>query len=145
MQVQIVQISAKDTLPLRHSVLWPDHPVDFSRVEGDESAQHFGAYLGPDLVCVLSLFGEGTSARIRKFATRPDCQGKGIGTQMMRHALARAADQGASRVWLSARENAMPFYARFGFAPFGKPALKEGQPYRKMQVSLSHQSLASSA
>lgn len=145
MQVQIDQITAADTLPLRHAVLWPDHPVEFSRVEGDESALHFGAYSGGELVCVLSLFEDGSSIRIRKFATRPDCQGQGVGTLMMRHALTQARMRGADRVWLSARASAMPFYERFGFAAFGEPALKQGQPYRKMQLGLLDHNLASSA
>lgn len=145
MKVQILQITAAATLPLRHPVLWPDHPVDFSRVEGDESALHFGAFMREELVCVLSLFEDGGSMRIRKFATRRDCQGNGIGTRMMHHALIQAKTRGAERVWLSARTSAMPFYERFGFAAFGDPSLKQGQPYRKMQLDLKDQSLASSA
>ncbi|MCT4575854.1 MULTISPECIES: GNAT family N-acetyltransferase [Donghicola] len=145
MQVQIVQISAKDTLPLRHSVLWPDHPVDFSRVAGDESALHFGAHVGGKMVSVLSLFKNESAMQLRKFATRSDCQGQGVGTLMMRHALSVAEASGADRVWLSARESAMPFYAKFGFQPFGDVFFKESQPYRNMQISLPDQSLASSA
>ncbi|WP_228028546.1 GNAT family N-acetyltransferase [Donghicola mangrovi] len=144
MSLQIVEIDAETALPLRHRVLWPDHPVDFSRVPGDESALHLGAYEGGELVCVLSLFTEGTDIRLRKFATRPDRQNQGIGSALFSAALDRARASGARRLWLSARASASGFYARFGLEPFGDPYFKETEPCRDMQIRLD-QSLASSA
>lgn len=146
MHPQIVEIDAESALPLRQMVLWPDHPADFSRVAGDESALHLGAYVGGELVSVLSLFADGQTMRLRKFATHPDWQNKGIGTAMITEALDHAQQSGMTRLWLSARETALPFYKRFGLMPFGDPEIKEGAPYRNMEVTLtSDQSLASSA
>jgi GNAT superfamily N-acetyltransferase len=146
MHPQIVEIDAEAALPLRQQVLWPDHSADFSRVPGDESAIHLGAFIDRELVSVLSLFTENNTMRLRKFATDPNWQNCGIGGAMITEALDLAQKSGITRLWLSARETAVPFYKRFGLKPYGEREIKEGEPYRKMQVTLtSGQSLASSA
>ncbi len=72
MALTIRDIDWQDALPVRHEVLWPDKPVLFSRVDGDESATHYGAFTEEKLVCVASIYRSEDSARLRKFATLPD-------------------------------------------------------------------------
>ena len=45
---QIRRISAAQTWPLRHAVMWPDQPLDFIKVPGDGDAAtiHLGVFLG---------------------------------------------------------------------------------------------------
>ncbi|MCT8161853.1 GNAT family N-acetyltransferase [Pseudoruegeria sp. SHC-113] len=129
----IAEISAEATLDIRQAVLWPDHPRSFSKVENDAEALHLGGFLGERMVSVISLYDDGDSARIRKFATLPDAQGKGCGGALFGEALRRAVAAGHKRVWLSGRATALGFYAKRGFAPFGDPYEKEGLPYRAME------------
>lgn len=136
MTFTIKPIAPKDTLPLRHKVLWPDHPMERSKVEGDETASHYGGYFESTLVCVASLFQEGNGMRLRKFATDPAFQGRGFGTQMLDHLLKEAKATGANVFWFDARESALPFYERNGFTPKGKRFFKGNVPYRRISRAL---------
>lgn len=137
----IKTIPLDDALDIRQAVLWPDHPRDFSRVDGDQDALHFGIYVDDLLVCVASLYQTDTGLRLRKFATLPDFQGQGHGTAMMDYAIRHCTDTAEPRLWLSARETAMPFYQRFGFEPFGAPTKKAGIAYRYMERPIADQSI----
>lgn len=136
MSFQIKSVGAKDTLPLRQQVLWPDHPIAQSQVDGDEDALHFGGYLDKKLVCVASLFWEEPGIRLRKFATDPAFQGQGIGTKMLSHLLKEAQATGAETFWFDARESALPFYERNGYSPEGKRFFKGDIPYRRITCAL---------
>lgn len=129
-------IPTEETLPLRQAVLWPDHPLSASRVEGDDDALHFGGFVKDQLVCTASLFADGDKVRLRKFATLQNYQGCGHGTAMIQHLLEVARAQGAELFWFDARESALPFYARFGFEPSGARFFKRDVPYRRMSKRL---------
>ncbi len=49
-----------------------------------------------------------------------------------------AAGQGASQVWLNARDTAIDFYLRLGYAPFGESFVSEltGIPHIGMRKAL---------
>ncbi|WP_370227852.1 GNAT family N-acetyltransferase [Cognatishimia sp.] len=136
----INQISAAQTLALRQAVLWPEHPIEASKVEGDETALHFGGFLGGDLICVASLFQDGGQdgggVRLRKFATDPAHQGKGFGSDMLVYLVAQAREAGASDFWFDARETALGFYERHGFTTKGERFFKKGLPYWRMSLAL---------
>lgn len=126
--VEIREISAAEALRVRHRVLWPGKPADFCRVEGDDQATHLGGFVNGKLCTVLSLFDEGETVQLRKFATLPAMQGKGLGSALMRAALDDVATQG-KRITLHARESAVGFYQSFGFQQQGAPFEKYGKPY----------------
>lgn len=138
MSFVIKPISVEDALPLRHKVLWPDHPVEHSMVVGDETALHFGGFLEQELICVASLFRDGSAIRLRKFATHPDFQGKGYGSVMLRHLLEVAVQSGATTFWFDAREAALPFYERHGFTKEGERFFKGDIPYFRMSQDLGN-------
>lgn len=110
----IRSITTEQTYPLRHSVLWPDKPFDYVKVENDAEGYHFGAFLNDELVAVISLFFNGEDSRFRKFAARPDCQRRGIGTLLLNHVITEAKRLGATTLWCDARLDAADFYRRFG-------------------------------
>ncbi len=121
---------------MRHQVLWPHKPPEFTIVPDDETAWHFGAYNDGQLVCVASLFPDGQSIRLRKFATLAEFQGQGIGSQMLSHLLDYAAEHGMTRFWCDARESAMGMYQKFGFAPEGERFFKAEVPYFVMAKAI---------
>ena len=141
---RIRAIPAEQTYALRHSVLWPDKPFDYVKVDNDDAGHHFGAFCGEELVAVISLFvsvdvtqpGGSPAARFRKFATRPDWQRRGIGTRLLNHVLAEASRLGAGTIWCDARLASADFYRTFGMVPDGAVFSKGPIPYTRMSRPL---------
>jgi len=136
MAVEIKHITADQTLLIRHRVLWPDKTLDFCRVPEDETGKHYGAFIDGELVCVASVFVDGQSARLRKFATLPEYRGKGLGTKVIEQILSELQINHVTRFWCDARESASGFYRRFAMQPFGERFYKGGIPYYKMSVDV---------
>lgn len=128
-------IAAAQTYALRRQVLWPDQPPAYVQLPEDEAGQHFGTFCAGELVAVISLFRDSPAgeARFRKFATHPAWQGRGLGTALLRHVLAVASAQGAHAIWCDARQSAVSFYQRFGFAPEGAVFYKGPIAYQRLR------------
>ena len=116
---------------LRHTVLrapW-QQPVGSERAPDDDQATHAllideaGQALG---VCRLHLPSPG-EAQVRFMAVHPDYQGRGLGRQLLTYMEQQARRQGASRLSLQARENAVPFYQSCGYTLGEKTHLLFGQ------------------
>ncbi|WP_234496381.1 GNAT family N-acetyltransferase [Vibrio maritimus] len=135
--MEIKTLTADEVLPIRHQVLWPDKPESFCRVEGDEQALHYGALVNDRLVCVASVYLDGKTARLRKFATLEDYQGQGIGTKILEHTIASVRALGIDYYWCDARVSAQDFYKKFGLAVEGEAFNKSGIWYFKMSVDWS--------
>ncbi|KAI0642889.1 GCN5-related N-acetyltransferase [Trametes meyenii] len=153
-EVSILQISAEETVPLRHSVLWPNHPVSHVLLPEDVSGLHYGAFLpdSPTPVAVISVFHDPLpsstadpalttpappAARFRKFACAPEHQGKGIGTQLLHHVFQIAASEMACTVvWCDARTSAAGWYERRGMRRFGEVFFKGPIEYVRMMREL---------
>ena len=138
--MKIVSLHWKQTIPIRHCVLWPNKPPEFCHVKGDEDALHFGTVVkqgeAKQLVSVASIFINGDSARLRKFATLPEFQGRGIGSALLTHIIASVQETGIAYFWCDARATATEFYARFGLEAEGEVFTKSGLPYIKMSIYL---------
>ncbi|QEN04123.1 N-acetyltransferase [Thiospirochaeta perfilievii] len=83
--MDIKNITPEEALDIRHQVLWPNKPKEFCKLEDDYKGIHYGGFLNGKLVCVASIFIENNSARLRKFATLTEFQGKGYGTLLIKH------------------------------------------------------------
>ncbi|MTI18241.1 GNAT family N-acetyltransferase [Rhodobacteraceae bacterium RKSG542] len=134
--MQIRPINAEQTLPLRHKVLWPDKPMDFSRVEGDETASHWGLFIDTEIVAVASVFTANNTARLRKFAIHADYQRQGYGTKIIQFILEALRTEGVETFWCDAREEAAPFYERLGMTISPQRFFKSGQAYFKATIDL---------
>ena len=132
MTFTIARITSEQTLPLRQKVLWPHHPIEQSQVDGDYDALHYGGFVDRQLVSVASLFADGKSMRLRKFATDPSYQGQGFGSLMLAHLYQEARGCGAKSFWFDARESALPFYERNGYIAEGPRFYKSEIPYRRV-------------
>jgi GNAT superfamily N-acetyltransferase len=80
-------------------------------------------------------------ARFRKFATRPDCQRQGVGTQLLNQVIEEARKLGAHILWCDARLSAADFYQRFGMEPEGDVFYKGPIPYSKYALRLTKNQL----
>ncbi len=149
--VTIRPIPPEQTYPLRHAVLWPDKPLDYVKIENDDEGHHYGAFRNNELVAVISLFVDGElsestaarrtagtpgQARFRKFATRPDCQRTGIGTQLLTYIIAEARRMNATTLWCDARLDSADFYRRFSMEPVSDVFYKGPIPYAKFSLTL---------
>ncbi|KAI0629967.1 GCN5-related N-acetyltransferase [Trametes polyzona] len=155
----IRRISAEETVPLRHAVLWPDHPVSHVLLPEDATGHHYGAFLETDPatpVAVISVFHDPLpfpitpaessgstdgpplrAARFRKFACAPEHQGKGIGTKLLAHVFAVAArEMQCTVVWCDARLSAAGWYERRGMRRFGETFFKGEIEYVRMMREL---------
>lgn len=69
---------------------------------------------------------------IGRLAVLSDWRGQGVGAALLLHLVELARTQGHARVLLNAQAHAMPFYARYGFAPSGAPFIEAGIPHQEM-------------
>ena len=134
--MNIQTITYQDALPIRHTVLWPNKPIEFCKVEGDEQALHYGMFVDSTLVCVASIYIDQNSARLRKFATLQTHQGQGIGSQVITHILEDLKHLNVNHFWCDARATAVSFYQRFGMQTSGSQFMKSDVPYFKMAINL---------
>ncbi|KZT12233.1 GCN5-related N-acetyltransferase [Laetiporus sulphureus 93-53] len=152
--VLICRVSEDETVSLRHSVLWPNHPVSHVLLPEDSNGFHYGAFLPSHSlpVAVISLFKDNLSvsdhlngderrtvlaARFRKFACDPSHRNRGIGTKLLQHAFAMArSEMDCDVIWCDARVSTAEWYERRGMARFGEVFYKEDIPYIRRKATL---------
>lgn len=135
MDIRIITLA--EALPIRHCVLWPNKPVSFCKVDGDDTANHYGAFLNNELISIASVYIDGKVARLRKFATLENFQGRGAGTQLISHVVAELKHTQVETFWCDARTTAVGFYKRFGMDVQGAEFVKSGIAYYKMEVAIN--------
>lgn len=78
------------------------------------------------------LHNETPVAKLERFAVRKAHRGDGIGTQLVRAAIADAEQAGFSTQKLHAQAHLETYYARFGFSSTGEPFTEAGIPHVAM-------------
>lgn len=130
----IKEICPEDTWSLRHRVMWPEHPIEFVKIEEDKYGIHYGLFLDENLISVVSCFESNREMQFRKFATSLDHQGKGWGSKLLHHILEEARAKGIKRVWCNARLEKKGFYERFGMVDTFDRFQKSGKDYTIMEI-----------
>jgi len=134
--VKITAINSEQTLAIRHTVLWPHKTPQFCQVADDHSAWHFAVIKNQQIITVASLYPDGDSVRLRKFATLPEFQGQGAGSMMITFFIEDLSNKGFKFFWFDARATAVDFYAHFGFTIQGECFYKSEVAYYKMSKCL---------
>jgi predicted GNAT family N-acyltransferase len=70
---------------------------------------------------------------IGRMAVLAAWRGQGVGAALVERLIAIAKQRGDPRLRLHAQTQAMPFYARFGFAPVGAEFVEAGIPHWTME------------
>ncbi|WP_339840438.1 GNAT family N-acetyltransferase [uncultured Maribacter sp.] len=130
---KIVEITADETLFIRHKVMWPDNPIDFVRLPNDTEGRHYGLYVDDTLISVVSLFITDREAQFRKFATLIEYQGKGYGTILLNEIMSIAEKEQLSRIWCNARTAKTNYYAKFNMSITTTEFVKGGLNYVIME------------
>jgi predicted GNAT family N-acyltransferase len=123
----LTQPSSPDELEACFRLRWRllrapwSQPPGSERDELDETAHHVCARISSgELVAVGRLhFRDAETAQIRYVATAERYRGLGIGRAIVERLEQLARDRGATVVILNARESAVPFYERLGYAVCG--------------------------
>ena len=102
-------------------------PRELEFDEDDKTAEHFIAFDARHMVtgCARLL----DNGRIGRVAVLRPFRGRGIGEAVMKAVLERAKARGMKDVHLAAQVQAMPFYERLGFEPFGNEFDEAGIPH----------------
>ena len=112
--MEIKAIPGQLTWKDRHKAMWPNKPFSYIKLDNDVEGQHFGLYLENKLVSVISVFIIGKEAQFRKFATVPQHQGNGYGSNLLSYIFKEMSELGIKRLWCNARQDKTLYYKKFG-------------------------------
>ena len=123
------EITPQATFAVRQPVLRPGKTIDTCIFDGDSlpTTLHFGIYDDKVLLGVISVFeanhpffSEENQFQIRGMAVLDANQKKGLGEKLVQKAEEYIAlQQQGSRIWFNAREIAVGFYQKMGYAMIG--------------------------
>ena len=128
--VAVVELDAAETHSLRLEVLRADTPSRMVMFDGDDrpGTVHLGVRDGTIVIAVStwipSTYNGEPAVQLRGMATAKDLQGRGVGAAVLEAGCARAAKV-APLVWARARDAALDFYLRHGFAIDGDGFIDE--------------------
>ncbi len=128
------------TVELRNSVLRKPLGLHFQAEElkAEEDSRHIACYRGDRLVgCLVLRPMAGGDIQMRQVAVVPELQGQGTGRAMVEYSEALARTMGFTRMILHARETAVPFYEKMGYARVGERFVEVTIPHWAMEKSLA--------
>lgn len=106
--------------------------------EGEDRSFHLGCREEGRLVASLILKPlDATTLKMRQVAVANDRQSRGIGAHLVACAEAFAAERGYTTIVANAREAALRFYLRIGYAVEGEPFTEVGLPHRHIRKTLA--------
>lgn len=103
----------------------------------DATAEHLLAYLDDTPVGTARLRDlDRTTIKFERLAVLPEARGRGLGTQLMQAAIARARTLGYDRAIVHAQVYISTLYERLGFACSSDRFEEAGIPHIKMVLAL---------
>lgn len=124
---------------LRREVLRRPLVLDFTdeQLAAERDQLHLGAWDGARAVgCLLLAPPVEGAARMRQVAVTEAARGQGLGRRLVVEAEAEARRRGWRKITLHARDTALAFYQRLGYAAVGEPFLEVGLAHRAMFKNL---------
>ena len=145
--IDVRQITAAETVSLRHAVLRPGRAVETALFAGDDlpTTRHFGAFREGQLLCVASLFDAElpeeprmSAIQLRGMATAAEAQRTGIGRTLVLGCAEFAREKGAQLLWCNARVYAVGFYRKLGFQIVSEEFhIPDVGPHFRMKLALN--------
>ncbi|QQT24639.1 GNAT family N-acetyltransferase [Sphingobacterium spiritivorum] len=134
--IRIEQVVAPRTWNIRQRILYPDGSLKDVQIDDDFEGTHFAAYLGDEIVGVISVFRYEDLFQFRKFAVLKNHQHKGIGSQLLLAVFEFCRRYDAKAIWCNSRLDAMAFYEKFGMQKTGDTFTKNNIRYVRMELIL---------
>ncbi|WP_196888779.1 GNAT family N-acetyltransferase [Aureivirga sp. CE67] len=128
MNLIVKEITTEDTYPLRKNVLRENIPLSFQFAEDNlETTSHFGVFEEEKLIGIVTFIqkeneyfkNQEAVFQLRAMAVDKAYQGKGVGKLFLGETLKLAKEKNIRKIWLNAREIAVPFYKSLGFSVVG--------------------------
>jgi ribosomal protein S18 acetylase RimI-like enzyme len=125
---EIKEISAFETIIVRHPVLRFGKPIETCRFEGDDlpTTSHFGLFYEDQLSAVISvfeeksiLFFEENQFQIRGMAVLEQHQKKGFGEALLKYCENQIRNNRVEIIWFNARQTAIGFYEKYQYQKIG--------------------------
>lgn len=143
-QIQVREPSTPEEMEAYYDLRWRILREPWSRERGQErdehesGATHLAAWMGDRIVGVGRVhFLEPGQAQVRYMAVETALQGRGIGGRILAGLEARARAGGAKLIVLNARDRAVQFYQRHGYAIVQKSeVLFDAIPHWEMQKAV---------
>lgn len=125
----------EQTVALRYEILRRPLGLTFDakQLAAECDELHLALFDGVEVVAclVLTPLADG-DVKMRQVAVREGLQGTGLGRVLVEFSESVARDRGFRRMVLNARETAVPFYLRLGYAIEGEPFEEVTIPHRHM-------------
>ena len=130
-----------ESVRLRDEILRKPLGLEYSpeQLAGEYMDLHIGAYnVNLELIgsLILSESEDEGWYKMRQVAVKANLQGQGIGKAMVEHCHVWAKDKGKKGIFCHARDTAIPFYERLGYAREGELFYEVNIPHFKMRKSL---------
>jgi len=123
LQVPVFSSLCNLAFALRRAVFIDEQQVEDEEFDDyDRTATHFVAIVAGEVVGTLRLIETPEHMKIGRVAVAKPSRGRGIGHQLVRHAMEAARAEGHTRFALSAQHDKTGFYERLGFRPVSAPA-----------------------
>ena len=125
---EIKEITAFETIIVRHPVLRFGKPIESCRFEGDDlpTTTHFGLFFENQLSAVISvfeaksiLFFKENQFQIRGMAVLEQHQKKGFGEALLKYCEKQIRIKSGKIIWFNARETAIGFYEKSDYQKIG--------------------------
>ncbi|GIT92762.1 N-acetyltransferase [Jannaschia pagri] len=146
MQISIERSDAltDEVLAIRRAVFIDEQGIpEADELDGtDGGCTHWILREGGVAVATIRTKSDGRTLKIGRVATLSQARGRGYAARLMADALETARSQGVARLYLSAQQDVVPWYARFGFAAYGAPYDDGGIPHFDMELLLDPQAQA---
>jgi predicted GNAT family N-acyltransferase len=128
--MKVREISAQDTIQIRHEVLRKNKPIETCSFIGDnlKSTYHIGVFFDAVLVGICTLIKKEKaiqqklfSYQLRGMAVLEAYQGQRAARQLMEFLPEFLKTKEISHIWCNARLTAVSFYVKYGFETDGIP------------------------
>ncbi|WP_019614858.1 GNAT family N-acetyltransferase [Psychromonas ossibalaenae] len=120
---------------IRETVFIKEQGID-AEIEfdgNDQSALHALLFVDGQAAATGRMLEDGHIGRI---AVLRDYRGQGLGAKIVLSLIDAAAEQGYQRVYLGAQKQAVDFYTKLGFIPFGEEFMEAGIVHLSMHKIL---------
>jgi ribosomal protein S18 acetylase RimI-like enzyme len=129
-----------ETIALRDAILRKPLRLQLTdeQLRAESADHHLACFAGGRIVACLILTPEAQDrVRMRQVAVAADLQRQGVGTTLVRYAERFAAERGYTEITAHARESALPFYRKLGYAVTGEPSIEVGIPHMTVHKTLA--------
>jgi predicted GNAT family N-acyltransferase len=138
-EIEFASDLMRDAFELRYEVFVDEQgvPRELEVDEFDPGATHLVAIRDDRVIGTLRILDHGAAAKVGRVAVRATARRDGIGSRLMKHAAAIAADRGFAEIIVHAQLAVVGFYRRLGYVAEGDQFEDAGIPHIAMRKKIA--------